>query len=107
MTFVRGVANSWLEGMDLRALPAVADELILLSYFHDPAAVAADVRLAAELMGGLEQAVIGLSLLAPATADGANLQAKVATARALGARAFSFYNYGFVSETRLAWLGAL
>ncbi len=106
-TFVRGAANAWLEGMDLRALPAVADELILLGYFHDPAAIAADVRLASELMGSLDQAVIGLSLLAPATSDGANLVAKVAAARDLGARAFSFYNYGFVSEARLGWLGDL
>jgi hypothetical protein len=106
-TFVKPVANAWLEGMDLRGLSAVADEIIALSYFHDPRAVAADVRLARELCGGAEKVVVGLSLLAPATTDAANLRAKVDAARATGAAKFSFYNFGFLSEARLSWLAAL
>lgn len=116
-TFVKPAAAAWREGMDLGALARVADELILLSYFPDPGQVAADVRSARELVvtpsglddgaGAMERLVVGLSLLAPATADGPNLRAKVEAARALGARKFSFYNFGFVSETRLGWLGGL
>jgi len=110
-TFVKPAAAAWLEGMDLGALARAADEVILLSYFHDPAAVAADVRFGRELLGGggasLDPLVVGLSLLAPATSDAANLRAKVDAARALGARNFSFYNFGFLSETRLGWLAGL
>jgi hypothetical protein len=106
-TFVKPVANAWLEGMDLRTLAAVADEIIALSYVHDPREVAADVRLARELCGGTEKVVVGLSLLAPATTGADNLRAKVDAARAVGARKFSFYNFGFLSEARLAWLAEL
>ena len=106
-TFQRGVDNAWLEGMDLHALGRAADEIVLLGYFHDPAKVAADVRTGLELVGDPQRLVLGLSLLAPATSSGANLVAKVEAARALGTTKFSFYNYGFVSDTRLGWLGAL
>jgi hypothetical protein len=106
-TFQRGADNAWLEGMDLRALGRTADEVILLGYFHDPAKVAAEVRTGLEMVGDPERLVLGLSLLAPATSSGANLAAKVGEARALGTTKFSFYNYGFVSDARLAWLGSL
>lgn len=106
-TFVRSVANAWLEGMDLRGLSSHADEVITLSYVHDPRQVAADVRFARDLTGDTEGVIVGLSLLAQATSDAANLQAKVQAARELGASKFSFYNYGFLSEARLAWLATL
>ncbi len=106
-TFVRSVANAWLEGMDLRGLSTHADEIITLSYVHDPRQVAADVQFARDLTGGTDGVVVGLSLLAPATTDAANLQAKIQAARDLGATKFSFYNYGFLSETRLGWLATI
>lgn len=106
-TFAKPTANAWLEGMDLRALAGVADEIILLSYFREPVEVAADVRFGRELVGDPGKLTVGLSLLAPATTDGANLRAKVEAARGVGATAFSFYNYGFVGEGRLGWLAGV
>ena len=106
-TFQRGVDNAWLEGMDLRALGRIADEIVLLGYFHDPAQVAADVRTGLEMVGDPDRLVLGLSLLAPVTSSETNLVAKVDAARALGPSKFSFYNYGFVSDARLGWLGVL
>lgn len=106
-TFQRGAANAWLEGVDLRALAGVVDEQIVLAYFREPGAVAADLRFAGELAGGPEQLVAGMSLLQQGTTDAANLVAKVEAARALGVSKFSFYNYGFVSEERLRWLALL
>ena len=106
-TFVKPVANAWLEGIDLAALAAVADELIVLSYLTDSREVGADARLARDLTGNIDQVVMGLSLLHPATSDAANLRAKVDAARAVGVTKFSFYNYGFLSDARLAWLAAL
>lgn len=105
-TFVNGV-GAWQEGMDLRALAQVADEIILLSYFQQPEDVAADVRFGREMAGDVARLVTGLPLFAPLTPSGANLRAKVDAARALGVTKFSFYNYGFVSEARLNWLGEL
>ncbi|HET7093000.1 MAG TPA: hypothetical protein VFI22_05960, partial [Thermomicrobiales bacterium] len=106
-TFQRGAANAWLEGMDLRLLAQAADEIIVLAYAQDPGEVAADVRFARELAGGMERLVVGMSLLRQGTTNEANLVAKVAAARRLGASKFSFYNFGFVSEERLSWLAAL
>ena len=106
-TFVKPATNAWLEGMDLGALGAVADEIILLSYFREPEQVAADVRFGRETIGSAERIVVGLSLLAPVTTDAGNLRAKVGAARGLGVTRFSFYNFGFVSEARLGWLAGL
>jgi hypothetical protein len=106
-TFQRGAENAWLEGMDLRLLAQAADEIIVLAYAQDPGAIAADVRFARELAGGMERLVVGMSLLRQGTTSEANLVAKVEAARRLGASKFSFYNFGFVSEARLNWLAAL
>jgi hypothetical protein len=106
-TFQRGAENAWLEGMDLPTLSRTADEIIALSYFVDPAAVAGDVRFGIESVGDPHRLVVGMSLLAQGTTSEANLMDKVRAARAAGARKFSFYNYGFVSETRLGWLRSL
>ena len=103
-TFVKPTANAWLEGMDLRALGAVADELIVLGYAHDPATVAAETQVARDLVGDPAKLVVGLSLLHPLTTGSANLRAKIDAARAFGVAKFSFYNFGFVSEPRLGWL---
>ncbi len=106
-TFQRGAQNAWLEGMDLRALAKAADEIIILSYFTDPVAVRGDVRFGVECVEDPDRLVVGMSLLAQGTTSEANLVEKVAAARDAGASKFSFYNYGFVSETRLDWLRAI
>ena len=106
-TFQRGAENAWLEGMDLPALGATADEVIALAYHVDPQAVAADLQFFRGLGVPAERTVAGMSLLQQGTTDGANLRAKVDVARAFGVRKFSFYNFGFVSETRLGWLAGL
>jgi hypothetical protein len=107
ITFYRGVENAWLEGVDLRTVAEAADELLLLAYFREPAEIARELQLGREMIGNLDTTVVGMSLLAPATASARNLLEKVETARASGATRFSFYNYGFVSDERLNWLAAL
>lgn len=106
-TFVKPASNAWQEGTDLRAVSQIADEVILVSYFHDPAAIAADLQFGREITGDVSRILVGFSLLHPLTTTAANLRAKVETARAMGASSFSFYNYGFVSAERLGWLRAL
>jgi hypothetical protein len=106
-TFHRGSEHAWLEGMDIAALGRTADEIIGLAYFQDPRAVAAELQFATGLVGDPSRVVAGMSILAQGTTSGANLVEKVNVARALGIHKFSFYNFGFVSEARLAWLGQL
>ncbi|MGI9253908.1 MAG: hypothetical protein ACR2J8_09185 [Thermomicrobiales bacterium] len=106
-TFQRGSEFAWLEGMDLAALAGPADEIIALAYFQDPLAVAAEIQFQRGLVGDVERIVAGMSILAQGTTSAANLVEKVNVARSLGVRKFSFYNFGFVSEARLGWLGKL
>ncbi|HEX5498528.1 MAG TPA: hypothetical protein VFX03_04840, partial [Thermomicrobiales bacterium] len=54
-TFQRGAENAWLEGMDLRLLAQAADEIIVLAYAQDPGEIAADIRFARDLAGGMER----------------------------------------------------
>lgn len=106
-TFQRGSEHAWLEGMDLKALAGAADEIIALAYFQDPQAVAAEIAFGLGLIGDPERMVAGMSILAQGTTSAANLVEKVNVARSFGVRKFSFYNFGFVSEARLGWLGQL
>lgn len=109
LTFYRGVDNAWLEGVDVHACAAsdAADEVILLSYFPTVGQVTADIRFAQALVADMDRVVVGMSLLAQGTTSGENLREKVQAARELGTTKFSFYNYGFISEERLRWLGTL
>jgi len=109
LTFYRGVDNAWLEGVDVHSCASsdAADEVILLSYFPTVGQVTADIRFAQMLVPEMDRVVVGMSLLAQGTTSGANLREKVQAARDLGTTKFSFYNYGFISEERLSWLGTL
>ncbi|MFM8594818.1 MAG: hypothetical protein ACKOCK_10570, partial [Chloroflexota bacterium] len=109
LTFYRGVDNAWLEGVDVHACAAsdAADEVILLSYFPTVGQVTADIPFAQALVSDMDRVVVGKSLLAQGTTNGENLREKVQAARELGTTKFSFYNYGFISEERLRWLGTL
>jgi len=88
-------------------LGATADEVIALAYHVDPQAVAADLQFFRALGVPADRTIAGMSLLQQGTTDGANLRDKVDVARSFGVRKFSFYNFGFVSETRLGWLAGL
>jgi hypothetical protein len=82
-----------------------ADELAVLGYAATPQQVAS---MLAAYRGEIGQAPLAVALrpLLPDCATSANLAAKVAVARDVGARRVDFYHYAMAPLDRLDWIAA-
>ena len=101
-SFHRPSSRAWLEGADLAGLARVADGLVILAYSADPAEVGADLQWAAACAPD-RLLIAGLNACAPCD-SASGLAAQATAARDAGATAIYYYNYGMLTERRLAWL---
>ncbi|MBA2569910.1 MAG: hypothetical protein H0V04_01880 [Chloroflexi bacterium] len=91
-------------GIDLAAVAAVADRVIVLDYGmggREPGATIAD----AARIAGHSRIVAGLSVCSPQTPDEAGFGRTAAVARAAGVEEISVYNASLVDRQRLEWAG--
>jgi hypothetical protein len=108
-SFHRPVSQAWLEGALLGELQSASDHLLIPSYFESADQVAADLEWAAWLAPESEL-VAGLNACEPAvrSAEGLAAQARAcrpAGGRGAGCRGIYYYNYGLLTQDRLAWVG--
>jgi len=100
-SFHRPTSRSWMERGGLKVLADASDQLLISSYFEDPAEVEADLSWVSMLTPDTPFSV-GLNACAP-TSSGSQLKAQTLAACRAGSRAVYYYNYGLLTERRLAW----
>ena len=102
-SFHRLVSRAWFEGASLSGLGGASDGLLIPSYFDSAAEVEADLAWAAsDAPGHLLSA--GLNACAPSLSGGSSLEAQALACHAAGCSAIYHYNYGLLTERRLAWV---
>jgi hypothetical protein len=106
-SFVGAPSNIWMEGISLPAVKDFAESCVLLSYGSDSAAANNDLLLCMALVGDPNKLDLALNLGLPVTPTLAIASERVEYALERGIRKFSFFNYGFLGETRLMWVRQL
>jgi len=96
-------ASAEASGLDVAEAAKVADSITVLAYSPDVEEVRRIVRAAAGPAGGAGKLRAGFHTYSPNNPDRETLLRNVEAARALGVRAFSFYNYGIMPRRSLAW----
>lgn len=102
-SFHRPVSRAWLEGASLAGLGGASDGLLIAAYFDTAAEVEADLAWAASNAPG-HPISAGLNACSPSLSGGESLEAQVVACRAAGCSAVYHYNYGLLTERRLAWV---
>lgn len=100
-SFHRPSSLSWLERGRLSRLAKAADGLLVAAYHEDPARVRADLDWV-NLVAPEVELTAGLNACHPTPSEAA-LAGSAAAARGAGSRGIYFYNYGLLTEQRLAW----
>ena len=102
-SFHRPVSRAWLEGASLSGLGGASAGLLIPSYFDSAAEVEADLAWAAVDAPGRPLGA-GLNACSPSLPGGASLEAQALACHAAGCKAIYHYNYGLLTERRLAWV---
>lgn len=86
----------WRFGIDPAGLARACDQIAILAYAEDPAAVASDVDSYAAAVGQACDLRVGLSPMPPGCPDAANLREKLRGIMQSSVRDVDFYHYGFM-----------
>lgn len=106
-SFVGSPSNIWMEGVSLSGLAKSVETFHPLAYTPDSGAVNDDLLFCLSQLKDPGKLNLTLNLGLPITPTLADAMAKVLYAKTLGVRRFSFFNYGFLGESRLKWIGEL
>lgn len=106
-SFVGSPSNIWMEGVSLADLCPTVEAFHPLAYTPDSGAANDDLLFCLSQMKDPAKLNLTLNLGLPITPTISDAVAKVRFARAQGVRRFSFFNYGFLGEARLKWIGEL
>lgn len=106
-SFVGSPSNIWMEGVSLPELRQVADTFHLLAYTPDTDAVNGDLVFCLAQVEDAARLNLTLNLGLPITPDLGHAMGKIEFAWKLGVRRFAFFNYGFLGEGRLRWIGEI
>ena len=100
---VRPLAHGWTLGIDVGRLREVADGALVLGYYPAPGDITAELANLAGLAGDLPFSVALNAGAVNTSTRGALINNALAAARS-GPRAVFYYNWGLLSEQRLAWV---
>jgi hypothetical protein len=98
------MGSRWDIGASASSLNGSVARFEILAYTHDPKIVRRRTQVALQEIGDGERLVVGLQTYAPAATDAATLRAKVQAAWQAGARCLSFYHFGIMPPTHMAWV---
>ena len=98
------LAEGWRGGCDHAEIARACDGLLICAYDMDEAATGAALAKARAKAGTDKFVGAGFRVFHPEMSDGTDLARKVAAARAGGAQAVNFYNYGLIPKARLGWI---
>jgi hypothetical protein len=99
------IDGGWRFGCDLAAISRVCDGVVLCRYDRKAADLAPLVEATAAAMPAGRHLSVGLQVFTPNLSGPDDLAERVAAAKAAGATAFNFYNYGLIPRARLDWVG--
>lgn len=101
------MGDAWTSLCDYAEIAGVAETVETLAYTPSPDVVDRRVRaLAREAEVPVDRVVVGLQAFGAPAPDERTLLACVDRALDLGARRFSFYNYGIIPPAQVSWLRA-
>lgn len=103
-SFVGSPSNIWMEGISPVDLQQVVDSFHLLAYGSNASAVNSDLVFFLSMVENRDRINLTLNLGLPATPTFGHVAGQIEFARRNGVRRFSFFNYGFLGETRLRWI---
>ena len=103
-SFVGAPSNIWMEGISPIDLQRTVDCFHLLAYGRDASASNSDLVFFLEMIRDPTRLNLTLNLGFPATATLAQAASQIDFALRKGVRRFSFFNYGFLGESRLQWI---
>ncbi len=106
-SFVGSPSNIWMEGVSLADLRDSVETFHPLAYTPNSGAVNDDLLFCLSQVKDPAKLNLTLNLGLPITPTISDALAKVQFAKTLGVRRFSFFNYGFLGEARLKWIGEL
>lgn len=101
-SFHRPASTAWLEKASLSDLSGRCDGLLIPAYFEDAARLKADLSWVKNLVPGMNL-IAGINALHPTPSAG-ELQAQVKACQEVGCGGLYYYNYGLLTEKRLAWV---
>lgn len=96
-------SRSWLFGVDLKAISAVCEGVVVCSYDCDENRAREDLTESRRDFAKGAELLIGMRCFKPEYADEAAFARKVRVARELNVDGFQFYNYGLIPPAQLAW----
>ncbi|MCW5977914.1 MAG: hypothetical protein KIT09_07540 [Bryobacteraceae bacterium] len=106
-SFVGSPSNIWMEGVSPTDVGELVECFHLLAYAPDVAQVNSELVFFLALTSDPARVNLTLNLGLPLTTSFSQAAAKVEYALRQGVRRFSFFNYGFLGEARLRWIGDL
>ena len=98
------LSEGWLGGCDHASIAKVCDGLLICAYDTDAAKTRAVLEKARTAAGPDKFVGAGFRVFHPEMSGPEDLAGKVAAARAGGAGAVNFYNYGLIPQPRMAWI---
>ncbi len=97
-------SHGWLDGVDLAAVAACCDGVILCAYDMAPDAVRQLMERARATIGPGKYLGAGFRVFYPEMSGPADLVARARAALLGGAEGINFYNYGLIPRARLDWV---
>jgi hypothetical protein len=103
-SFVGSPSNIWMEGVAPVHLLHTVECFHLLAYASGASEANSDLAFFLAMVEDPDRLNLTLNLGLPVTTTFAQAAAQVDYARRKGLRRFSFFNYGFLGESRLRWI---
>ena len=91
-------------GLNAPKIAEISDKVEILAYTANPAQVTRVVESRMKELTSVDQLVVGYSVYGASTPNAETLEQTVGAAIEIGVKHFSFYNYGIMPPSHLAWL---